>query len=205
MSTGEEDKEKLFKASSLSNSARSSSTSSARSTSSVRLVFVVASSLLAVSSLILAVLAAIFKMSILPVLVFTFADTVVSLCRVKYDSRAWRFRAAAAAELTGNSAACCSEFIIAFCKERATFWIDLCKKFSCNIAVAKLSCVALISVGFGDISVLFSCRTVLSLDVCIILAFDKKKTDGSVRGRDKFRAFLDRLNTFTCCLILILV
>lgn len=160
---------KLFRASSLSNRARSSSTSSAKSTSSVRLFW---TSSVQDSSLIFAVFVAIFKMSMRELLLLTLAETVVNLCRVRYDSKACRFKAAAAAEFAGNSAACCSEFIMAFCKDKATFCMDLCKKFSCSIAVAKFRLFEIVSCDLGDMSCLFSTLLLLrtfSEDVCILM------------------------------------
>lgn len=41
-------------------------------------------------------------------------------CKARYDSRAWRFRAAAAAELAGSRAACCKLDTIAPCRDRTT-------------------------------------------------------------------------------------
>ena len=59
-----------------------------------------------------------------------------SLCSVRYDSRACKLRAAAAAELGGKSAACCRDDIMAFCRDNATFCRDRCRSLSLSVPSA---------------------------------------------------------------------
>lgn len=56
-----------------------------------------------------------------------------SLCSVRYDSKACKLRAAAAAELGGKSVACCRDDIMAFCRDNATFCRDLCRSLSFSV------------------------------------------------------------------------
>lgn len=56
-----------------------------------------------------------------------------SLCSVRYDSKACKLRAAAAAELGGNSAACCKDDMMAFCRDKATFCRDRCRSLSLSV------------------------------------------------------------------------
>lgn len=48
------------------------------------------------------------------------SDLPVILCSVRYDSNAWRLKAAAAAELAGISAACCRLVTMVLCSESTT-------------------------------------------------------------------------------------